>query len=94
MRTFEIENKRTGERRDILCHHRDLRTEIPSGWELVEVPSRISVCPKGGPSQGEGALRGFYQLEQRHGTAQTMRMTGMRDLGLRSPSDVKKVWSD
>ena len=94
MRTFEIENIKTGQRKDLFCNQIDLRTLIPPGWKLAEVPSRIAVCPTGGPSQGDSALKGFYALEQQHGTAQTMRMTGMKELGLRSPSDVKKVWRD
>lgn len=92
MRTYEIEHKKTGARRDIFCNQVDLRTKVPRGWKLAEVPSRISVCPTGGPSQADSVLKGFYQMEQKHGTSQVMRMTGMKDLGLKSPSDVVKTW--
>lgn len=92
MRTYEIENRKTGERRDLFCNQRDLRDLVPDGWELAEVPSRIAVCPTGGPSQADSVLKGFYECEQKMGTSQVMAGIGAKHLGLKSPSDVIKTW--
>lgn len=55
----------------------------------ITVPSRLTVCPKGAMTQGEQVLRGFYQCEQRYGTArvrQTEKALGLNHHG------VKKAW--
>ena len=94
MRTYEIEHIRTGKRRDLLCNQIDLRHLVPDGWRVAEVPSRISVCPTGGPSQGESVIRGFYAEEQKCGShSDLIKGMGLRDIGLKSASDVKKCWN-
>lgn len=92
MRTYEIENTKTGERKDLFCNQRDLRQLIPKGWELAEVPSRIAVCPTGGPSQADSVLKGFYECEQKIGHSELIRQTGVKNFGLRNASDVIKCW--
>ena len=92
MRTYEIENTKTGERRDLFCNQRDLRDLVPDGWELAQVPSRIAVCPTGGPSQADSVLNGFYQQEQKLGTSQVINGLGLKSIGMKSASDVIKAW--
>jgi hypothetical protein len=56
----------------------------------VTVPSRVNVCPRGEPTQGDEVLRGFSRCEDRYGTEQ-VRQTA-KALGL-SRDQVKKVWA-
>lgn len=57
----------------------------------VAIPSRISVCPRGAPTQGEDVLRGFYRCEERNGTDAVRRTE--KALGLTS-SQVKDLWKN
>jgi hypothetical protein len=57
----------------------------------VQVPRRVMVCPRGEPSQGDEVIRGFYQCEQRYGTAK-VRLTE-KALGMNA-SQVKKTWAE
>lgn len=92
MRTYEIENEKTGERKDLLCNQIDLRHLVPTGWKVAEVPSRISVCPKGPVPQGESVLKGFYAEEQKQSASSLIKSMGLPDIGIRNASDVKKCW--
>ena len=64
-----------------------LRDSFPG---RVTVPSRVLVCPRGAPTQGEDVLRGFSECEQKYGT-EKVRQTA-EALGL-SRDQVKKVWA-
>lgn len=92
MRTYEIENIKTGERRDLLCNQVDLRHLIPDGWKLAEIPSSLNVCPKGPVPQGESVIKGFYAEEQKQSASSLIKSMGLERLGLKSASDVKKCW--
>lgn len=56
----------------------------------VTVPSRVSVCPQGQPSQGSEVLRGFAKCEERYGTEKVRQCASA--IGL-SRDQVKKVWA-
>lgn len=92
MRTYEIENEKTGERKDLLCNQIDLRTLVPKGWKVAEVPSAISVCPKGPVPQGVSVMKGFYAEEHKQSASSLIKSMGLHDIGLRNASDVKKCW--
>lgn len=55
----------------------------------VPLPSRLSVCPKGQPTQGSEVLTGFAKCEELYGT-EKVRQTA-KALGL-TRDQVKKVW--
>jgi len=57
----------------------------------VTVPSRVEVCPRGQPTQGDQVLRGFYRCEEKSGTASVRRIE--KELGM-TASQVKKVWNE
>lgn len=57
----------------------------------ITVPSRIAVCPRGEPAQGEQVLRGWYECEEKDGTA-AVRKTE-KALGL-TAGQIKKVWQE
>ena len=65
------------------------RDEFPG---RVTVPRRVSVCPRGKPSQGAEVLRGFYREESKPGAAAGLHRA-TASLGL-SPSQVRDVWDD
>lgn len=64
------------------------RDEFPG---RVTVPSRINVCPTGGPTQGDEVLRGFRRAEETLGTEKVRQCA--KSLGL-TRDQVKKVWKD
>lgn len=55
----------------------------------VTIPSRLTVCPRGEPTQGEQVLRGFYEEELKTGS-KAVRQTE-RALGL-NHHKVKSLW--
>ena len=57
----------------------------------VPIPRRLSVCPRGQPTQGAEVLRGFYKAEQTLG-GELVRKTE-RALGLTS-DQIKKAWRE
>lgn len=58
----------------------------------LTVPRRVSVCPRGKPSQGSEVLRGLYREESKPGAASGLHRC-MGSLGL-NPSQVKDVWDE
>jgi hypothetical protein len=57
----------------------------------VTVPSRVLVCPRGEPTQGDEVLRGFSRAEETLGT-EKVRLTA-KALGL-TRDQVKAVWAE
>lgn len=57
----------------------------------VTVPSRLNVCPRGEPTQGDEVLRGFRRAEESFGTDAVKRTAAA--IGL-SRDQVKKVWAE
>lgn len=55
----------------------------------VTIPSRLTVCPRGESTQGESVLRGFYQCEQKMGTAKVR--ANERAMGL-DHHKIKSLW--
>lgn len=64
------------------------RDEFPG---RVVVPSRVLVCPRGAPKQGDEVLRGFRKAEETFGT-EKVRLTA-KAIGL-TRDQVKKVWAE
>jgi hypothetical protein len=77
-----------GEQIEVFCDESELLEYIKLGYEECEVPSRISVCPKGEISQRDAVMKGFYAVEQQMGTSNMIRGVG---LGL-SADGIKRVW--
>lgn len=57
----------------------------------VTVPSRVLVCARGEPTQGDEVLRGWRKAEEDYGT-EKVRLTA-KAIGL-SRDQVKKVWME
>jgi len=56
----------------------------------ITIPSRLSVCPRGAPSQADEVLRGYYRSEEKLGTARVR--DAEKALGM-THHQVKSLWA-
>ena len=90
-RTFEIENPKTGEVREIYCRREDVDLQMPKGFELKLIPSTMQVG-FGRDDRDKATLRAFQQIENQIGASEIMRRGGFKGLGIKSASHLRQVW--